>query len=87
MNVCSINFKSTYIKDYDKPQGLHKRVATMAVGTFVGSTGSALYYKYKKGYVGKKLFLRSLEAGAAIGLLVDIIGLVCNIFNNTRNKS
>lgn len=85
MFVYPISCKSTH-SNYDKPENVSKRIKTMAVGTLLGTATSALYYSNKKNYTGKKLLLRSLETGAAIGLLADIIGLAVGIPKNVKNK-
>jgi len=58
-----------------------KRVRTMAIGMSVGGLGALAYYSHKN-YTGKRLWLHSLETGAAIGLCADILNLIADIPNN-----
>ena len=69
-----ISFKST-TNEYSS-NDIKKRVTRLLGGTLIGGIASSPYYKYKKHHSGKKLLLSSVETGAAVGLLIDIVSLI-----------
>ena len=71
-----VNFKAA---DYNTEY--KKRLKNIATGTVVSSCGAFLYYK-SKNYSGKKLWINTIETGAAFGLLFDIAHLLANIAKN-----
>lgn len=83
MFISSVNFRST--KDINSPEYAKKRAIRMLGVTAVAGTASALFYKNK--YTGKKLFMRSLETGALLGLSADIFDLAVDSTSNAFNRN
>ncbi len=83
----NISFKSTTEQNNINSTNNGKRIARIALSTTVGCAASLAYYKYNKNYTGKKLWLSSLETGAALGLLTDIAGLIFEIPANVRKTN
>ena len=65
-------------------RNLSSRLATMGIGMAVGTTGALLCLK-NKNYSSKKLWIYSLEAGAALGLCADIAMQLVNASKKNAN--
>lgn len=78
MHITPIN-NSLAIKGQRKETSeLYSRLATMGIGMAVGTTGALLCLK-NKNYSSKKLWINSLEVGAALGLCADIAMQLVNM--------
>lgn len=83
----SVNFKSQYDKTSQNNQNDYKkRLGIMAAGMAVG-TSAALLYNRNKNLTKKKLWFRSVETGAAVGLLADLTGLILEIPANMKKTN
>ena len=84
--INNLSFKY-YLTQSEAKEELKKRGATICTGMLFGTAGGLLYLGLIKKHKGSKLWIPTLECGAALAFLMDITRMIINMPSDIkRNK-
>ncbi len=84
--INNLSFKY-YLTQAEAKEELKKRGATICTGMLFGTAGGLLYLGLIKKHKGSKLWIPTLECGAALAFLMDITRMIINMPSDIkRNK-